>query len=154
MKLSAEDWVQLLQVQHLYGHVLDAFLWEKLDEVFAPDGVFDPSDVGLPVMRGLAEIREKLIPLEEGPERNHIHNHVATNPAVISVGEDGIVKMRTKYIVSSDSEFLAFGEYQDDMVKTADGWRIKYRKTRRLTGHRLDYLPNPPKFENNQRKEM
>ncbi|MBV9995384.1 MAG: nuclear transport factor 2 family protein [Caulobacteraceae bacterium] len=147
MRLTAEDMVGLLQVQHLYGHVLDRFLWEKLDEVFAPDGVFDPSDVGLPVMRGLAEIRAKLIPLEEGENRDNVHNHVATNPAVISVGEDGVVKMRTKYIVSSQRDFLAFGEYEDELVKTPTGWRIKYRKTRRLTGHNLPYLAAPPKYE-------
>ncbi|MBV9996159.1 MAG: nuclear transport factor 2 family protein [Caulobacteraceae bacterium] len=141
MKLGADDWVQLLQVQNLYGHVLDGFLWDKLGEVFAPDGVFDPSDVGLPVMRGLAEIREKLIPIEEGPNRDHIHNHVATNSAVLSVGADGIVKMRTKYIVAGETDTLSFGEYDDDMVKTPDGWRIKRRKTRRVTRHRLENLP-------------
>lgn len=153
MKLTAEDMVGLLQVQHLYGHVLDRFLWDKLDEVFAPDGVFDPSDVGLPVMRGLAEIRAKLIPLEEGENRDRVHNHLCANPAVIAVEDDGVVKMRTKYIVSGQNDFLAFGEYEDDMVKTSDGWRIKYRKTRRLTGHRLPFLSAPPTYSNTESEE-
>jgi hypothetical protein len=133
MELSAEDRVGLLQAQALYGHILDRFLWDKLDEVFAPDGVFDPSDVGLPIMRGLAEIREKLIPTTEGPDKMRRLNHVTTNSAVVAVGEDGVVKMLAKYIVAADSASISFGEYEDDMVKTAAGWRIRYRKTRRLT---------------------
>jgi hypothetical protein len=146
MKLTADDMVGLLQVQSLYGHVLDCFLWDKLDEVFAPDAVYDCSDVDLPIVRGMDEIRAMLIPLQEGPNRDKIHNHVTTNPAVIAVGDDGVVKMRSKYIVATDRPFMAFGEYEDDMVKTADGWRIKYRKTRRLTGHHLEYISAPPKF--------
>jgi len=144
MPLSAEDMLGLLQAQALYGHVLDRFLWDKLDQVFAPDGVFDPSDVGLPVMRGLDEIREKLIPLEEGPGRDRRHNHIVANPAVIAVGEDGVVKMRSKYIVSGESPFVSFGEYEDEMVKTPDGWRISYRKTRRLTRHHLAHAGAQP----------
>ena len=147
MFLTAEDKLDLLQLQFLYGHVLDAFLWDRLDELFAEDGVFDPSDVGLPIMRGLAEIREKLIPLEEGPEGKNLHNHVGTNPAIISVGDDGIVKMRSKYIVSGSGDFISFGEYEDDCVKTARGWRIKYRKTRRLSANEAKYLVSAKRYD-------
>jgi hypothetical protein len=133
MKLTAEDRLDLLQLVNLYGHVLDGFAWDLLDQIFAPDGVFDPSDVGIPAMRGLAEIREKLIPLEEGPERDHVHNHIGTNPAIISVGDDGVVKMRSKYIVSGAGSHISFGEYFDDCVRTPDGWRIKYRRTHRTS---------------------
>ncbi|MBV9509278.1 MAG: nuclear transport factor 2 family protein [Caulobacteraceae bacterium] len=140
MTLTGEDMAGLLQAQHLYGHVLDHFLWDKLGEVFARDGVFDPSDVGLPVMRGVEEIRRGLARLEEDAAHGKLLNHIATNPAVIAVGEDGVVKMRAKYIVTSDPDSVSFGEYEDDMVKTPDGWRIQYRKTRRRTRHRLERI--------------
>jgi hypothetical protein len=149
MQLTAEDRLELLQLQYLYGHVLDAFLWDKLDQVFAADGVFDPSNVGLPVMRGLEEIREKLIPLEEGPNRDNVHNHVGTNPAIIAVADDGVVTMRSKYIVSSDSDFLSFGEYEDECVKTDAGWRIRYRTTRRISSYRVEHVADAPRFTEN-----
>jgi SnoaL-like domain len=141
MKLTPEDLIELIHIQNLYGHVLDRFLWDKLDEVFAPDGVFDPSNVGLPIMRGLDEIREKLIPLEEGPDGKNVHSHIGTNPAVIDVGEDGIVKMCCKYIVSAENDHISFGEYEDDCVKTDKGWRIKYRKTKRISANHAPFIP-------------
>jgi hypothetical protein len=153
MKLTAEDRLDLLELGNLYGHVLDAFLWDRLDEVFAPDGVFDPSDVGLPVMRGLDEIREKLIPLEEGPDRANVHNHIGTNPTIVSVGDDGVVKMRSKYVVAGKGEYLSFGEYEDDCVRTADGWRIAYRKTRRVSSFRgLGGADDAPRFVDGARQ--
>jgi hypothetical protein len=130
----------LLQVQNLYGHVLDHFLWDKLGEVFAPDGVFDPRDAGLPLLSGVTEIREKLGAQLEGPDRVRRLNHMAMNPAVIEVREDGVVRMMAKYIVTGDSPFISFGEYEDEMVKTPDGWRIKHRKTRRLSRHHLQHV--------------
>jgi hypothetical protein len=133
MNLTTEDRLDLLQVQHLYGHILDGFLWDRLGEVFAPDGVFDASDVGLPPARGLAAIREGFVRLEA--RNGAMLNHVTTNAAIIAVGEDGIVRMRAKYIVAG-IETLSFGEYEDDCVKTPDGWRIAHRKTRRTIRHR------------------
>ena len=134
MELTADDKVDLIHLSNLYGHVLDAFLWEKLDQIFAPDGVFDPSDVGLPIMHGLDEIRAKLIPIEEGPDGDRIHIHVGTNAAIIAVGDDGVVHMRSKYLFSTpQATSINFGEYEDSCIKTPEGWRIKYRKTRRVS---------------------
>lgn len=144
--LTADDKLELLQLQYLYGHVLDAFLWDRLDELFADDGVFDPSDVGLPIMRGLAAIREQLIPLEEGPDGTNLHSHVGTNPAIIGETDDGRVNMRSKYIVVSTGDYISFGEYEDVCVKTDRGWRIQYRKTRRVSAYQAPYLATPPRF--------
>ena len=145
--LTADDRLDLLHLQYFYGHVLDAFLWNRLDEIFADDGVFDPSDVGLPIMRGLDEIREKLIPLEEGPSRDHVHNHIGTNPTIIAEMPDGTVQMRCKYIASGAGDYISFGEYFDECVKTERGWRIKHRKTRRITANHAPFLSNPPRFD-------
>lgn len=146
VKLTAEDQLELLQLQHLYGHVLDAFLWDKLDEVFAPDGVFDPSDVGLPVMRGIDEIREKLIPIVEGENKEKLHNHIGTNPAIVGFGENGIVKMRCKYIIAGERDYLSFGEYLDDCIKTDKGWRFLYRKTKRITAYTVQHIKDAPRY--------
>lgn len=128
LSLTLADRLELLELQNLYGHVLDRGLWDRIGEIFTDDGVFDPSDVGLPAMEGLEEIRAKLIPLEEaaGPERSH-HS---TN-AVILEAASGRATMLSKYLCSAGAAVISYGEYEDDLVKTADGWRIARRKTRR-----------------------
>ena len=41
----------------------------------------------------------------------------------------------SKYIVRHERAAIAYGEYEDTLVRTADGWRIAYRKTfRRALG--------------------
>lgn len=130
--LSLADRIELLELQHLYGHVLDRGLWERIGHVFSEDAVFDPSNVGLPAMHGLAEIREKLLPLEDaaGPRRCH-HS---TN-AVIVEGSGDRARMLSKYICSSEGSAISYGEYEDDLVRTSEGWRIARRTTfRRATG--------------------
>ena len=130
--LPLADRLALLDLQHLYGHVLDRGLWEQIGHVFSDDGVFDPSNVGLPAMHGLAEIREKLIPLEEaaGPERCH-HS---TNAIILEATGDR-ARILSKYICSSQTSAVAYGEYEDDVIRTADGWRVARRKTfRRAAG--------------------
>ena len=125
--MNAQDRMDIIDVQHLYGHVLDRSLWSRLGEVFAPDGVFDPSDVGLPPLRGMDEIREKLIPLEEAsPDRCH---H-ATNIVIVPTG-DGAASVESKYLVNHATGVISYGEYSDRMVRTGEGWRITERKTRR-----------------------
>ena len=104
-------------------------------------GFSTPSDVGLTVMKGLDEIREKLIPIERGVRMHH-----GMNPAIISVGDDGIVKMRSKYIVAGERGFISFGEYEDDCVKTDKGWRIRYRKTRRIAAFKTEGMIDAPRF--------
>jgi hypothetical protein len=128
LPLSVEDRLDLLDLQHLYGHVLDRGLWDRIGEIFTEDGVFDPSDVGLPAMAGLAEIREKLIPLEEGAGPTRCHH--STN-AVVLDATPRRAKMLSKYLCSAGSSAISYGEYEDELTKTPDGWRIAYRKTRR-----------------------
>ncbi|MGE0386858.1 MAG: nuclear transport factor 2 family protein [Gammaproteobacteria bacterium] len=126
--LTVQDRIELLDLQGLYGHVLDRGLWDRIGEVFAADGVFDPSDVGLPPMRGLDEIREKLIPLEEGAGPTRCHH--STNAVILDAGS-GRARMLSKYLCSAGAAAISYGEYEDDLVRTPAGWRIALRRTRR-----------------------
>ena len=125
--MNAQDRMDIIDVQHLYGHVLDRGLWGRIGEVFSPEGIFDPSDVGLPPMRGLEEIREKLIPLED---RNPSRCHHASN-IVITPNADGTASVASKYICNHATGVISFGEYADRMRRTDQGWRIVERKTSR-----------------------
>ncbi|MBV9843349.1 MAG: nuclear transport factor 2 family protein [Sphingomonadaceae bacterium] len=137
--LSVEDRLALLDLQNLCGHVLDRGLWDRIGEIFAADGVFDPSNVGLPPMTGLAEIREKLIPLEDGAGPTRCHH--STN-AVILAADGDRATMLSKYLCSAGPAAISYGEYEDECVRTAEGWRIARRKTfRRAAGVEIAGAP-------------
>jgi hypothetical protein len=130
--LASDDRSELLQVQHLYGHVFDG-RWELIDQVFAADGVLDASESGLPVVKGYEAIREHVTSLHTGL----ITNHTASNAAVLEVTADGVVKMISKFIVGvevadSGRTYLRSGIYEDDCVATPDGWRIAKRYIRQV----------------------
>jgi hypothetical protein len=126
--VKLEDRLDLLELQALYGHILDRHEWGRLDEIYADDAVFDATSVGVPAMHGLAEIREKLIPLEES---GVTLAHHSTNAVVLEAGETS-ARMLSKYITHHLTAAVSFGEYEDELVKTADGWRIARRTARRI----------------------
>jgi len=126
--LKLEDRLDLLDLQALYGHILDRREWERLGEIYTEDAVFDATSVGIPVMSGLSSIREALVPLEES---GVTLAHHSTN-AVLVEATDTTARMLSKYIAHHLTASVAYGEYEDELVKLREGWRIRRRTARRI----------------------
>ncbi|NIH86596.1 hypothetical protein FHX45_003489 [Amycolatopsis granulosa] len=58
LNITAEDRVAIHEVIALHGHVADDRDWDRLDEVFTDDVVFDVTDYGYGTLRGLRAMRE------------------------------------------------------------------------------------------------
>ena len=103
-----------------YGHVVDDADWQKLSDVFSSDGVFDLEAIGRGRAQGMEELRACFARLD------HPLAHHTTNATI--EGEDGDrAHVRCKYLVVSDDGRTRSGEYHDDVVRTAEGWRIERR---------------------------
>jgi 3-phenylpropionate/cinnamic acid dioxygenase small subunit len=120
---TAMEATELLAIYELlarYGHVVDDADWERLADVFTDDGVFDLDAIGEGSARGLDELRACFARL------NHPLAHHTTNVTIEPLGEQR-ARARCKYLVVSDDGRTRTGEYHDDVIHTADGWRIERR---------------------------
>jgi hypothetical protein len=125
------DVVAIHQLLALYGHAVDGGDVTRLGEVFTPDAVFDTSDFEQGVHRGLPAI-QAIFALGAPP---HPPAHLATNVYVYEDG--GSIRVHSKWLtIDRATGGVRSGDYHDEVVKGAHGWRIAYRsvKIRFYTG--------------------
>jgi hypothetical protein len=133
------DLEEIKTLSYRYALGLDRFDIEGILSVFAPDGVFDMSSVGLPRMEGRESMREFFSQrtLQVMASQMHLFgNHViefdgadeahATN----YLFQDGYSKEGQRI----QSHILN----EDRYVRTADGWRISHRKLTALVAPQLE----------------
>ena len=124
--VEPSDIVAITQVVNLYGHVLDARDWDRLPEVFTDDGVFDLSDIvipgaGSPVHEGLPAVRRAF------ERADHALAHHCSNVYVYEA--DGRVRVLSKFFTPASNGSMSSGaDYDDVVIRTADGWRIQHRR--------------------------
>ena len=133
--LGAKDLIEIHMLLALYGHILDDRDWDALDQVFAEDIVYDATDFGLGVMRGIPEI----VAAWREPFDGHPPGHHTTNVS-ISEDDDGTVRVRSKHLGPRAGAFTLM-TYEDVVGMTGDGWRLRSR-TARLR-HRIP-IGDPP----------
>jgi 3-phenylpropionate/cinnamic acid dioxygenase small subunit len=108
----------------LHGHLVDAGEFERLDELFAADVVYDLKDFGLGVLRGVDAIRTASLQLGD---RNPVAHHV-TNVIIGEADAGGSVPVRSKGLAVNADGSCGSVVYHDLVVRTERGWRITYRK--------------------------
>ena len=118
-------------VLHRYATALDTRDWEKLRTCFAPDVVASYESIG--ELHGYEAVerlcRRVLEPLAAT-------QHVVSNVEV-SVDGDGATArcnlQSTHVRATPDGDnFVVAGVYTDELVRTAEGWRIVRRSLRRV----------------------
>jgi 3-phenylpropionate/cinnamic acid dioxygenase small subunit len=123
MPLDTRDLIEIHMMLALYGHTIDDRDWPALDQVFTEDIVYDATDFGLGVMRGIPAIVEAWREPFEHPLAHHTTN------VVITEDPDGTVRVRAKHIGPRVSG-ITLVTYQDVVRKTPEGWRIAERAAR------------------------
>jgi hypothetical protein len=120
MALETRDLIEIQMLLARYGHVIDDRDWGAFDTIFTQDVVYDATDFGLGVMRGIPEIvdswREPF---------SHPLGHHTTN-VVIAEDPDGTVRTRAKHI-GPRANGITLVTYDDIVRKTASGWLIAQR---------------------------
>jgi len=131
VKLSADDRLDIIELPGRYADALDRLRPEDLREVFTPDAIWEV--VGGFRLEGLDAIMEFM-----GRKDVHPGAHIMTNIYLASVetADDGsvLVQMSSRGIYPvgpSDRKnptAVFYGRYEDDVVATDAGWRIRHRR--------------------------
>lgn len=118
--MSPDDVVDIGQTQARYGYLMDDLAWDRIDQVFTEDCVFDASAFGLALGEGFAGVRA----VHEAGSPPLAHH--GTNVLVERIDGD-TATVRSKALGTYTKGRAFSGEYEDAMVKTAQGWRIRRR---------------------------
>ncbi|MGV0836151.1 nuclear transport factor 2 family protein [Mycolicibacterium thermoresistibile] len=117
--MNSEDALEIQMLLADYGHVVDDHDWDRADEVFAEDFVFDMSGVGRPDLHGIADIVENF-------KGRNMYAHVTTN-TTMRRQDDDTVSAHSKFIGFPNEGPPVTGDYYDQIVRTPAGWRLKHR---------------------------
>jgi hypothetical protein len=118
--MDVADRLELHELPGRYGDAIDDRDWEALDRIFTPDAVFDLTDLGAPRCEGLDAIKRFM-----DTEAEHPRTHMMTN---IYVDETPAgVQLRFRIVALLGKGLVGTASYYDEVVKTADGWRVSNR---------------------------
>ena len=132
MHLTADDRLDITELPARYADALDRLQPHRLREVFTPDAVWEK--VGGIRLVGLDEIMEFM-----GRPDVHPGAHLMTNIYIESVSDDprdgrALVHLSSRGVYpvgASDPRnptSVFYGRYDDDVVQTDAGWRIRHRR--------------------------
>jgi len=122
MELTVEDRLDLLEIPGRYGDAIDDRDWDKLRKVFTEDAVFDLTGVGSRTLNGIDEIVQFMEEEAQHP-RTHMMTNIYANPTA-----DG-AELRFRIVALLGQGKTGTASYYDNVVKTADGWRVSHRET-------------------------
>lgn len=108
-----------------YTWALDGRQWDDLDEVFLPDATANLTEdlVGRDAIK--ARIRRALEPLDAS-------QHIIANHQVVVHGDRASCRcylqaQHVRQAAHGSPNFIVAGRYEDQLVRTAHGWRIAHR---------------------------
>ncbi len=133
MRLTADDRLDIIELPGRYADALDTRQPELLRQVFTHDAVWEV--VGALRLDGLDAIMAFM-----GRDDVHPGAHIMTNIYIASVATqaDGspLVHLSSRGIYPvgpsdrTNPTAVFYGRYDDDVVRTAAGWRISHRRYR------------------------
>ena len=114
---------QLLARYTLLADVDKSHAGEGMREIFTNDAMFQVPAIDLYV-KGIDNI---VVFFRERPGGDH---HINTNLVVEGAGDRAKARSYVHIIKAEKGvQSLVFGYYEDELVKTAEGWRIQHRNT-------------------------
>ena len=120
--MELADRLELHELPGRYGDAIDDRDWPGLARIFTDDAVFDLTDLGAPALVGLAEIQRFM-----DEDAQHPLTHMMTN--IYADDAPGGATLRFRIVALRPEHKVGTASYYDDVVKTADGWRVKHRVT-------------------------
>lgn len=116
--LTPEDHIEIRQVLADYGHVVDDHDWDRAEDVFTPDFVFETGPGGK-VLNGIDDIVANF-------RGRNMYAHVTTN-TTLRENDDGSVSAHSKFLGFPNEGPPVTGDYRDRIVRTPAGWRLAHR---------------------------
>ena len=116
------DILAIHELLGLYGHIIDAREWHRVDELFTPECTYDMTEFGLGVVHGARAVGA----LWAAPDATHPLAHHATN-IIVSEDAAGTVRVLSKGLGVGPNGRVGSVTYRDIVVRTAAGWRFAAR---------------------------
>ena len=129
-RMDVSDRIELHELPGRYGDTIDDRNWDGLGRIFTEDATFDLTDLGVPMLTGLAAIRQFM-----DVDAEHPLTHMMTNVYVDEL--PGLVTMNFRIVALRKGGLVSTASYYDVVVKTAQGWRVHKRVTTRRRRHIL-----------------
>lgn len=137
MTLGPDDRAEITELLARHGHLFDDGEFDRLDLLFTASVRYDVTAFGGGVLQGVEAIRAATLALGD---RNPVGHHV-TN-VVLTEQPDGSVRARSKGIGIYADGTAGSVTYEDDIVRTGDGWRIDART---VAPRRARHQQSPPR---------
>lgn len=119
------DRVAIIDVTLRYAWALDTRSWDDLDDVFLPDATAHMTEdlVGRDAIKD--RVRRALEPLD-------ISQHIIANHQIVISGDRAkcrcyLQAQHVREAAGRSPNFIVAGRYEDQLVRTAEGWRIAHR---------------------------
>ena len=145
---AAVDDVAIRGLIAAYADVVNRRAWDELDDLFLPDA---PLRLDLRDREPMEHVGPAAVGafIDGAIERFAFFEFVALNVRVLRGADPDRARVRT-YMCELRQDHAgtpsrAFGLYQDDVVRTADGWRFARRSYQSMGRgeHGLDLMPLP-----------
>jgi 3-phenylpropionate/cinnamic acid dioxygenase small subunit len=120
--LSTADRLAIHELMNLHGHLMDDGAFDRLDELFTSDVVYDVSAFGVGKLVGIDAIRAAALALGD---RNPLGHHV-TNIVIVDADTD-VAHVRSKGLGVRADGTTGSLVHDDTVRRTASGWRIASR---------------------------
>lgn len=122
----AVSYAEITELLSRYALVIDRRQWDSLDEIFTHDATFDATAVGYEFLDGLLDIKRHMTTDARHPVAHLLMNISATI-------ERDRAQVTSRLLALQDDGRVFVGEYQDTMVRSQTGWRIRTRLYARLS---------------------
>jgi SnoaL-like protein len=135
--LAPDDRAEITELLARHGHLFDDGEFDRLDLLFTASVRYDVTAFGGGVLQGIEAIRAATLALGD---RNPVGHHV-TN-VVLTEQPDGSVRACSKTIGIYSDGAAGSVTYEDEIVRTGDGWRIDART---VAPRRARHQQSPPR---------
>jgi 3-phenylpropionate/cinnamic acid dioxygenase small subunit len=135
--LAPGDRAEITELLARHGHLFDDGEFDRLDLLFTASVRYDVTAFGGGVLQGIEAIRAATLALGD---RNPVGHHV-TN-VMLTEQPDGSVRARSKGIGIYADGTAGSVTYEDEIVRTGDGWRIDART---VAPRRARHQQSPPR---------
>jgi hypothetical protein len=120
--VNPDDFAALQQLLSRYCHLVDTKAWHDLDQIFTTDASVTVTGV-YPKTTGIAALRELYARM------NHPVAHTSST-LIVRESDDHSARLSSKWVTVRAEGLCGTGVYDDEVVRTPDGWRIRDRVAR------------------------
>ncbi|MGX6605003.1 nuclear transport factor 2 family protein [Micromonosporaceae bacterium Da 78-11] len=143
------DKAEIIEILNLYGFALDAHQWDLFDRIFAEDVLaeFGPAGAG---WKGLETFKTSFAEFHLSLDN---HQHTMMGQLVHVDGDRANAFSYGNWLLTRDSaeggpNWTGTGWYDDELVRTEQGWRIQHRVCRLVSWTGNPLVPEPNKEHN------